>query len=741
MMGKMKKNLGSRGRKIAASVILILSIFVFIAGTAGMVVCKGTHGLARSKEEMQEKISARAGLTYGAQLLSEIQWDGKKDIVPKDLDRYKDMNMYYAVVRTDEVVDPSDMTQENAEYLYKTEGYSGYKDYEDYFMMASDWGASFDGDSFWSMLFYYPYTYDHEEPAANWEDLTYTSVPLNDDEAALIGVDEYGNIHTAETVSAEEAERFLKEQESAAAETGEENADDSGAQNKTGKVTETEKAAFPGYYWFFFTQRDPLLPKAQCNDFFRQGYDVLNTLYPLYRLALPGVILAFIAGCLAFAYLMWAAGHRPGQDQPVPSKFDRFPYLLMLIAAVAAAGMLIGGLAICVEALGHMPFGLIVFAGAVFGVLGILLGILVCMTTAVRIKTHTFKETTLIYHLTGPFRRIWKAAQENLSLFWLTVIFLGILTLVEMIVLGATTATGMVFVPFILYKLAAVPLVLWGVLQFGRLQKGTEAVIEGNLVNPVDTDKMYGPFKKQGETINRIGEGVQAAVDAQMKSERMKTELITNVSHDIKTPLTSIINYVDLIDKEQPKDPTLKEYVEVLKRQSARLKKLIEDLTEASKASSGNIEMHLESLNLGTVISQSLGEFEERLKNAGLDVVLTQADPDLRVLADGRYLWRVFDNLYSNICKYALPGTRVYIDTAPAGGEAVITFKNISREGLNISADELMERFVRGDSSRSTEGSGLGLSISNSLVSLMKGSMKLDVDGDLFKVTLRFQKQ
>ena len=735
MRRNMEKNLGSRGRKTAALVILILSIFVFGAGTAGMIVCKGTHGLARSREEIQETVSNRAGLTYGAQLLSEIQWDGKKDVVPKDLDRYKDMNMYYAVVKTDEVVDPSDMTQENTTVLYKTEGYGGYKGYDDYFMMRSTSGVSFDGDSFWSMLFYYPYSYDHDVPA-EWSDvdLTYTSVPLNDDETALIGVDEYGNICRSETLSTEEAEAFLKEQEGAAA--AKEASD-----KKASKAAIEEETAEPGYYWFFFTRRDPLLPKAQCNDFFRQGADIINALYPLYRLALPGVILAFILGCLAFVYLMWAAGHRPGSDQPVPGKFDRIPYLLMLIGAVILAGFLIAGLALCIEALGHMPFGLIVFAGVVFAVLGILLGTWVCATTAVRIKTHTFKETTLLYHLTGPFRRVWKAAQENLSLFWLTVIFLAILTLVEMIVLGATTATGMVFVPFILYKIVAVPLVLWGVLQFAQLQKGTEAVVEGNLVNPVDTSRMYGPFKKQGETINRLGEGVQAAVDAQMKSERMKTELITNVSHDIKTPLTSIINYVDLIDKEQPEDPKLQEYVEVLKRQSARLKKLIEDLTEASKASSGNIEMHLESLNLGMVISQSLGEFEERLKNADLDVVLTQADPDLRVLADGRYLWRVFDNLYSNICKYALPGTRVYIDTAPEGEEAVITFKNISKEGLNISADELMERFVRGDSSRSTEGSGLGLSISNSLVSLMKGSMHLDVDGDLFKVTMRFQKK
>ena len=220
--------------------------------------------------------------------------------------------------------------------------------------------------------------------------------------------------------------------------------------------------------------------------------------------------------------------------------------------------------------------------------------------------------------------------------------------------------------------------------------------------------------------------------------ETLKTDFFSNVSHDIKTPLTSIINYVDLLEKEDLHNETAQEYLEVLERQSSRLKKLIEDLIEASKASTGNLPVHLERLEAGIFMTQTVGEFEEKTKAAGLDLVIEKPETPVYIMADSRHFWRVIDNLMNNICKYAQSGTRVYINLEVKEAQVSITFRNTSKYPLNISSDELMERFVRGDASRNTEGSGLGLSIANSLMDLMGGTFRLYVDGDLFKVVLGF---
>ena len=227
-------------------------------------------------------------------------------------------------------------------------------------------------------------------------------------------------------------------------------------------------------------------------------------------------------------------------------------------------------------------------------------------------------------------------------------------------------------------------------------------------------------------------------MNERLKSERFKTELITNVSHDIKTPLTSIINYSDLIGKEEPGSEKIAEYADVLKRQSEKLKRLLEDLIEASKASTGNLDVHLTPCDAAVLVTQAEGEYQEKLDAAGLTLIARKPEDPLYILADGRRLWRVFDNLRNNVCKYSQPGTRVYLTLEKQGSDAVFTFRNTSREELNVTPEELMERFVRGDSSRSTEGSGLGLSIARSFTELQNGTMELDIDGDLFKVILRF---
>ena len=229
-----------------------------------------------------------------------------------------------------------------------------------------------------------------------------------------------------------------------------------------------------------------------------------------------------------------------------------------------------------------------------------------------------------------------------------------------------------------------------------------------------------------------------AALEEQMKSERLKSELITNVSHDIKTPLTSIINYVDLIKAEPVDNPKVQEYIAVLDRQSARLKKLTCDLVDASKASSGAMPVHLEDVDVCELLQQAVGEYSERLGAGQLTQVFDLPEEPVLIRADGALLWRVIDNLLSNICKYALPGTRLYISMERSGEQMTVQMKNVSRAPLNIPADELMERFVRGDSSRNSEGSGLGLSIAQSLTELMGGAFRLEIDGDLFKAKLDF---
>ena len=214
----------------------------------------------------------------------------------------------------------------------------------------------------------------------------------------------------------------------------------------------------------------------------------------------------------------------------------------------------------------------------------------------------------------------------------------------------------------------------------------------------------------------------------------MKTELITNVSHDIKTPLTSIINYVDLIKKEEVENDTVKGYVDVLERQSLRLKRLLEDLIEASKVSTGNVELDLTNCDAVVVLEQAVGEFLEQAEEAKVTLVKENRQQPISVLADGRALWRILENLLSNICKYSAPNSRAYITLEQNGGKVQFTFKNVSAAPLNITAEELKERFVRGDESRHSEGSGLGLSIAGSLAELMNGFMDIVIDGDLFKV-------
>ena len=289
----------------------------------------------------------------------------------------------------------------------------------------------------------------------------------------------------------------------------------------------------------------------------------------------------------------------------------------------------------------------------------------------------------------------------------------------------------------ILSILADIAIVCYGGWCFGTLLKGIQTMSSGDLNYKINTQFLYGSFREFGEQLNALAGAAKLAAEQQMKSERMKTELITNVSHDIKTPLTSIINFVDLMKKPHT-EAEGEEYLAVLDRQSQRLKKLIGDLMDMSKASSGNMSVELSKIDASEAVNQALGEFADKLEKARLTPVFRHPEQPVMMMADGKHLWRVLSNLLGNAVKYALPDTRLYIDLMELQGNGVISIKNISREQLNVDAEELMERFVRGDASRNTEGSGLGLNIARSLTELQGGQMHLAVDGDLFKVTLIF---
>ena len=289
----------------------------------------------------------------------------------------------------------------------------------------------------------------------------------------------------------------------------------------------------------------------------------------------------------------------------------------------------------------------------------------------------------------------------------------------------------------VLSVVADIVIVCYGGWCFGVLLKGIETMSKGSLNYQIDTKYLYGTFREFAVQLNSLAGAAQVAAEKQMKSERMKTELITNVSHDIKTPLTSIINFVDLMKKPHSEEEG-EEYLAVLDRQSQRLKKLIDDLMDMSKASSGTMSVELTRVDAAEAVNQALGEFADKLEKVRLTPVFRHPEQQVLMQADGKHLWRILSNILNNAVKYALPDTRLYIDLMVLQGNAVIAVKNISREQLNVNAEELMERFVRGDTSRNTEGSGLGLNIAKSLVELQNGQMHLMVDGDLFKVTLIF---
>lgn len=456
---------------------------------------------------------------------------------------------------------------------------------------------------------------------------------------------------------------------------------------------------------------------------------------------------ALLVSIACFVFLMCSAGHRGRYAEVQPGWGNWVPVDVLVICYISCTSVAIAAVA---DGYYSNPF-LQIFALVIAGSLCAAMTLGLLMSIAVRFKLGKWWQNSLVYYAWSWVKRLlgwaWRMVKGAVALICKipmvskTMMAYGVITLVEfLMILIFTWEPGAYLLVWILYRIALLPAVVYVALVLRKLQNGAKAIAEGDMNYQISTELMLPEFKKHAQNLNKIREGMTVAVEQKLKSERMKTELITNVSHDIKTPLTSIINYSDLIGKEPCDNPQILEYAQVLHRQSDRLKRLIEDLVEASKASTGNLEVHLAPCEVGVMISQTIGEYEQRLQTSQLTLVVNEPDKPIQIMADGRRLWRVFDNLMNNICKYSQPGTRVYLTLEEGQEDAVIIFRNTSRDPLNLSPDELMERFVRGDSARNSEGNGLGLSIARSLTELQKGTMSISIDADLFKVILRFPK-
>lgn len=467
-------------------------------------------------------------------------------------------------------------------------------------------------------------------------------------------------------------------------------------------------------------------------------YDVMAELAPN---AAVVVTVCALAELFFLVFLARAAGRRVGREEAVAGWQEKIPFDLYAVVVLGGSAMLVAAAASGTEnTFGFEPIMIAAVLACCAAAYALFLAF--WMTLCARVKLGRWWENTVCCWLLRLCRRFlrwcwrvlcraWGALAgfvRGIPLVWRTAVGCCAVS-VLLIAFESNHAAGPLLLTLLVLSVAAC---LFS-MQLRRLQKGGEALAAGDLTSQVDTSHMYFDLKRHGENLNAISRGMSIAVEQRLKSERLKTELITNVSHDIKTPLTSIVNYVDLLQREHTPEQE-REYLAVLDRQAHKLKKLTVDLVEMSKASTGNIPCHIARRSVRELIDQTVGEYAEKLSAAQLEPVVTLPDEDLYCLCDGALMWRVLDNLLSNACKYACAGTRLYIAARREGETVAFSFKNISRDALNIDPDELLERFVRGDSSRTTEGSGLGLNIAKSLVELQKGTFSIAIDGDLFKV-------
>ncbi len=457
--------------------------------------------------------------------------------------------------------------------------------------------------------------------------------------------------------------------------------------------------------------------------------------------------ICMVLSVLILLYLLISVGHKKGVKGISTSDFDKIPLEIICFIATCVIGIIT---VLLMEGINTTEIEVILSLTFTVYFTTFIICSIIFDTVVKRIKSKTFWKTTLtgklIIMLLKPIHKFENFIQEvrgtskyfsntikKFIIFFCIEVFLAFIVFV----LFRSDALLFLLLEFILVAIFILRIIK-AISDYDKIQTKLKEMYEGNNQTQLNEEEFIPEFHQSVSYLNDISNGLENAIQDRMKSERLKTELITNVSHDIKTPLTSIINYVDLIKQENIQNEKVNEYIGILDNKSQRLKKLIEDLVEASKVSTGNVKLNLEKINIVELINQAVGEFEDKFNLKGLDIVIDSNENEIYIIADSRYMYRIIENLFSNISKYALENSRVYIDLVKENGKVYIKMKNISKEKLNIPAEELMQRFVRGDKSRTTEGSGLGISIAQNLTEIQNGKFNLIVDGDLFKVELEF---
>ena len=464
---------------------------------------------------------------------------------------------------------------------------------------------------------------------------------------------------------------------------------------------------------------------------------------------LAGAIFGSVLWLIGMVWLTVTAGRRPEDEEIHLNGFDRWYTEIAAgtVIGIWLAGTIISGTLIANSSLGysHVVVTVIVIC-LICGTYTMAWFLIGYLSLVRRIKAGTLWKNSLIRKVlkwigkcSGKLSDFARAFSRNTAEKIKVLLVGGAFLFLQFLIIGCVfSGAGVFLLALMAVDVAVMIFAIRKADGLDLIMDGLKKISDGELQYKIKTDTLTGKQKVMAEYINNIGSGLDAAVENSLKKERMQTELITNVSHDLKTPLTSIINYVDLMKRENPTDPKIQEYLRILDEKSQRLKVLTEDVVEASKASTGNIKLEMNDIDFVEMVQQVIGEFEEKFKEKNLTMMVHFTDEPSIIYADGQRMWRVLENVFGNVVKYAMEGTRVYAEISNRNKKVTFSLKNISAQPLNISADELTERFIRGDVARNTEGSGLGLSIAKSLTELQGGEFKLYLDGDLFKVMITF---
>ena len=474
--------------------------------------------------------------------------------------------------------------------------------------------------------------------------------------------------------------------------------------------------------------------QLSAGDDLRDAKIEYERLHPWIKVSIAGAIISLLGWILTLVYLTLAAGHKEGEEGIALSSIDRIKTELMIAGFVFLSAELVMLLARASSREWEVA-GLLVASGTISFLIDTLF-LIFYLSMVRRLKAEVMWENSLVCWLG---RGIEKTFRERSVTVKILMIFAIHMIVCFFLAAGAFYYRNVpALIALLLFSAMEAYILLRKAVEHYQILQGVEEIADGDLSAKIDVEELHGEDRKLAETINNIGAGLLHAVDDSTKNERMKADLITNVSHDIKTPLTSIINYVDLLKRLKIAEEPAKSYIAVLDSKSQRLKQLTDDLVEASKISSGNIVLNLEPLNLTELLNQAVGEFSDRLEEKKLQIIFDGSDVAGMIYADSRRMWRIIENLFQNICKYALEGTRVYLEMKVEGGRVTASLKNISDRPMNLKGEELSERFIRGDASRTTEGSGLGLYIAKNLTQAQHGEFQIQLDGDLFKIILDF---